>query len=94
MGIAGFSHDFGSLHGHTSTISAIFEELGNFKPSHIAKALMLVAQSFPSLLKLPLPRHKLINRLSDNMDLISDNLVEKARTNGDNEKSAIGVLGM
>ena len=50
-------------------------------------------QSFTTLLKLPLPYHTLIMQLSDNLDIITDDLVKKACLDGSNEKSAIRVLG-
>lgn len=54
--------------------------------------IMLLAQALPILLKLPMPRNAQIAQLKASMGEITDNLLKKARVDGNPDQSAIGVL--
>lgn len=93
IGLAAFSHDFGSLRGETSQVMECLQALSRSPPSPVAMIVMLLSQAFPSLLRLPLPRNHLIAKLSDSTTLLARELLKKARDQGEEEKSALGVLG-
>lgn len=52
--IAALSHDFGALHGNDTDVVHVLNAFGS--SSSISYSLVTLAQNFPSLLKLPLPR--------------------------------------
>ncbi|KAJ7438339.1 cytochrome P450 [Mycena latifolia] len=94
IGLAAFSHDFKSLDGEKSAVSTALTALGHFKPSPNVAKIFLIAQAYPILLKLPLPRSSLVAALSSAMDTVVDGLTESAKSSqlGDGPKSALGVL--
>ncbi|CAK5267572.1 unnamed protein product [Mycena citricolor] len=91
IGLIAFAHEFKSLDGEPSPVSSALSALGHAKPSPAAMKILLAAQAFPSLLKLPLPRSILVNNLSDAMDAVVEGMVQKSGTDGPN-KSVLGVL--
>ncbi|KAG8218157.1 cytochrome P450 [Butyriboletus roseoflavus] len=98
VGIAGFSHDFGSLDGKPASVTEVFDSFGNTKAKR-HKFLILLAQTLPWLLNLPTSRSKLIQRLNDTMGDIANVLLmrskkeKEAGTLGETEeKSIIGLL--
>lgn len=99
VGIAGFSHDFGSLDGKTTSVTDIFDSLGASKESAFDTFLFLLSRSFPVLTKVPTFRTKLIKRLNQKMGEISNVLLTRTRiereagvTGDKEEKSIIGLL--
>uniref|UniRef100_P9WEI9 Cytochrome P450 monooxygenase claP n=1 Tax=Ampulloclitocybe clavipes TaxID=56467 RepID=CLAP_AMPCV len=98
IGIAGFSHDFGSLDGKHSDVAAVFDSFGTSKPSYFSMVIFLLAQVFPILLKLPTNRNLLTNKLRKTMSEIADVLLDRTRKEKEGkmgiveEKSIIGLL--
>ncbi|KZT13226.1 cytochrome P450 [Laetiporus sulphureus 93-53] len=97
VGIAGFSHDFGTLHGKRSTVAETFEAFGHVKPSLIIASTFILGLAFPVLAKVPTPFWMLIKRLNDSMGEIAQDMLENTRreSKGENkteEKSIIGLL--
>ncbi|KAG1818536.1 cytochrome P450 [Suillus subaureus] len=100
IGIAGFSHDFGSLDGKRASVTEVFDTFGNNqKASAGNQVLLLLASAFPIITKIPTKRIDLIKKLSAAMGEISDDLLIRSRrekdvnTSGrDEEKSIIGLL--
>ncbi|KAH0839441.1 cytochrome P450 [Lanmaoa asiatica] len=83
IGIAGFSHDFGSLDGGKT----------------LNKFLIVLAQALPWLMRLPTPYSNLIKRLNDTMGEVSNALLTKPRQDKEagtlgerEEKSILGLL--
>ncbi|KAH7925026.1 cytochrome P450 [Leucogyrophana mollusca] len=98
IGIAGFSHDFGTLDGKPCTVADIFESFGGMEFSSLAKLCFLLAPVFPCLAKLPTGPTLLTRKLSASMGEISEVLLAQTRqeaegsTEQSKEKSLIGLL--
>ncbi|KAL0564414.1 hypothetical protein V5O48_017634 [Marasmius crinis-equi] len=94
IGIAGFSHDFGSLDGKTSGVAEAFETLGTVPPSKAGLFLFLLSFVFPRLLRVPTKRNLKLLELRKCMGEIADELLERSRkadAEGE-DKSIIGLL--
>ncbi|KAI0706876.1 cytochrome P450 [Cerioporus squamosus] len=99
IGIAGFSHDFGSLKGKHSAVAEVFDAMGRLKPSPITAIVMLFGIAFPFLWRLPTEVRKLERKLDRAIEEIAVPLLENTRKemrglgeNGKEEKSIIGLL--
>ncbi|KAL0061277.1 hypothetical protein AAF712_011895 [Marasmius tenuissimus] len=94
IGIAGFSHDFGSLDGKPSAVAAAFESLGQTPESKIGLLLFLLSFVFPALVNIPTKRNQLLLELRETMRGIADELLDRSRKGdlGGEEKSIIGLL--
>ncbi|KAN0098017.1 Cytochrome P450 [Tylopilus felleus] len=100
IGIAGFSHDFGSLDGKHNSVTEVFGLLStDTRGETLHMLFVMLAMTFPSLLKLPTPHSKLVAKLNDTMGEISNALLTRSRkekeagTLGESEeKSIIGLL--
>ncbi|KAG8219007.1 cytochrome P450 [Butyriboletus roseoflavus] len=101
IGIAGFSHDFGSLDGKPASVTEVFDSFGSTKGKSLNMFLVLLAQALPWLLILPTPHSKLLKRLNDTMGDIANVLLTRSKkekeagTLGEREeKSIIGLLSI
>ncbi|KAK1219444.1 hypothetical protein PQX77_017816 [Marasmius sp. AFHP31] len=94
IGIAGFSHDFGSLDGKPSAVVDAFESLGQTPPSKLGLIIFLLSFVFPSLMSMPTRRNKRLMELKRSMGEIADELLERSRKGdlGADDKSIIGLL--
>ncbi|KAG2125601.1 cytochrome P450 [Suillus cothurnatus] len=100
VGIAGFSHDFGSLDGKRASVTEAFDNFGNNQQaSAVNKAFMLFASVFPIITKIPTKRTNLFKKLGMTMGEISNDLLIRSRrekdanlSGKDEEKSIIGLL--
>ncbi|KAG2364263.1 cytochrome P450 [Suillus spraguei] len=101
VGIAGFSHDFGSLDGKRSSVTELFDSTGNNNQQLSAanRVLYLLASAFPIIIKIPSKRTNLTDKLSVTMGEISNELLIRSRreksvdmSGRDEEKSIIGLL--
>ncbi|KAG2039489.1 cytochrome P450 [Suillus americanus] len=100
IGIAGFSHDFGSLDGKRASVTEVFDTFGNNqKASAGNKVLFLLASAFPIISKIPTRRRNLVKKLGVAMEEISNDLLIRSRrekdvniSERDEEKSIIGLL--
>ncbi|KAG1766145.1 cytochrome P450 [Suillus occidentalis] len=100
IGIAGFSHDFGSLHGERASVTEVFDTFGNNQQaSAVNQVFILLASAFPIITKIPTRRSNLTKKLSVTMGEISEDLLTRSRREkdvnvgeGDEEKSIIGLL--
>ena len=100
IGLAGFSHNFGALEGTHATVTEVFDTFGaSPRSSARNKGLLLLAQSFPFLTRLPTPRGKLMQKLNVAMEEISNELLARTRkeleigvVGGKEERSVIGML--
>jgi cytochrome P450 len=100
IGIAGFSHDFGSLDGKRASVTKVFDTFGNNQQaSAVNKVLRLLASVFPVITKIPTKRRNLMKKLNTTMEEISIDLLIRSRrekdaniSGRDEEKSIIGLL--
>jgi hypothetical protein len=100
IGIAGFSHDFGSLDGKHASVTEVFDTFGNNpQASRVNHVFFLLASAFPIIAKLPNKRMKLTKKLNITMGEISNDLLLRSRQEKDvnmkeaeEEKSIIGLL--
>ena len=99
IGIAGFSHDFGSLEGKHSAVAEVFDAMGRLKPSPVTAIIILFSSIFPFLRHLPTETRKLQTKLNRAMEEIAVPLLENTRREmrglgekGNEEKSIIGLL--
>ncbi|KAG1849951.1 cytochrome P450 [Suillus subalutaceus] len=100
IGIAGFSHDFGSLDGKRASVTEIFDTFGNNqKASAVNQVVLLLASAFPVITKIPSKRRNLVKKLGVALrELFNDLLVRSRRekdvnvSKRDEEKSIIGLL--
>lgn len=99
VGIAGFSHDFGSLEGKHSAVADVFDRMGHIKPSPITAAAIFFGNTFPFLWRIPTPMRRLQIQLNRSMEEIATVLLENTRREmqgtgekGREDKSIIGLL--
>ncbi|KIM68469.1 hypothetical protein SCLCIDRAFT_1209280 [Scleroderma citrinum Foug A] len=102
IGLAAFSHDFGSLDGKPASVTKIFDSSGSFseRSKIIDDAdLILLMQVFPLLSYLPTPRNRLMQEMQEIMEDISNTMLERTKNekqkgalDGKEEKPIIGVL--
>ncbi|KAG1742259.1 cytochrome P450 [Suillus paluster] len=100
IGIAGFSHDFGSLDGKHASVTEVFDTfVNNSRASAVNQFAILLAQAFPVILKMmPTKRTNLAKKLGATMGEISNKLLIRSRREKDasmkdaEEKSVIGQL--
>ncbi|KAG1849950.1 cytochrome P450 [Suillus subalutaceus] len=100
IGIAGFSHDFGSLDGKQASVTEVFDTFGNDqKASAVNQVVLLLASAFPIITKIPSKHKNLVKKLGVAMGEISNDLLIRNRrekdtnvSERDEEKSIIGLL--
>ncbi|KAG2151473.1 cytochrome P450 [Suillus clintonianus] len=99
IGIAGFSHDFGSLDGKHASVTEVFDTFGNNPPSAVNRVLFMLGSAFPIITKIPTKRTNLTKKLHTTMGEISKDLLIRSRrekdvnmSERDEEKSIIGLL--
>ncbi|KAI0922142.1 hypothetical protein AcW2_006919 [Taiwanofungus camphoratus] len=96
IGIAGFSHDFGTLHGKDSTVANVFDAFSSAEPSVFATLTFMLGIVFPFLIRIPTRRRLLMNRLNASMEEIARELLANTRKEsvgeGKMEKSIIELL--
>ncbi|KAG2144211.1 cytochrome P450 [Suillus clintonianus] len=100
IGIAGFSHDFGSLDGKRASVTEAFDTFGNnSQASALNQAFILLASVFLIITKIPTKRTMPFKKLSTTMEEISNELLVRSRrekdanmSERDEEKSIIGLL--
>ncbi|KAG1785654.1 cytochrome P450 [Suillus plorans] len=90
VGIAGFSHDFGSLDGKRVSVAEAFDTIGSNQPSAVDKAVFLLASVFPIILKIPNKRQNMFTQLGITMEQISNELLIRSRREKDADISQVG----
>jgi hypothetical protein len=100
IGIAGFSHDFGTLQGNHSAIAEVFESFVMLKHTLFQIVVFILSTAFPILMRTPGPRRNLVQKFSSNAENISRQLLETTRKEkegageGQRDHSVIGLLSM
>ncbi|TBU29119.1 cytochrome P450 [Dichomitus squalens] len=99
VGIAGFSHDTGSLECRPSVAAEVFDAMGRIKPGIVTAAALFFGTIFPFLWRLPTETRRLQLKLNKAMEEIAVPLLENTRKEmkglgekGKEEKSIIGLL--
>jgi cytochrome P450 len=99
IGIAGFSHDFGTLSGQRSAVCDVFDSFGTLKPSLAQVLVVILGTAFPILARAPTKRRKLVKKFVSDADEISRELLRKTRVEKEGnvaeamgDKSVIGHL--
>ncbi|KAF9457218.1 cytochrome P450 [Collybia nuda] len=101
IGIAGFGHDFGALHGKHPPIVEVFENFGSSDQSFISAFVVLMRPVLPILQYIPTTDNQLFSRLRVKMGEIADELLDRTRKEREGkltakeraeEKSIIGEL--
>jgi hypothetical protein len=95
IGIAGFHHDFRSLHGERSEVYTSFESLTREELSMLDIANLLFVNIFPMIEQLPTSRKKLMDKLRVSLINITVKLLADTGKIGDQkpeDKSIIGLL--
>ncbi|KAJ7825434.1 cytochrome P450 [Mycena leptocephala] len=90
IGLAGFSHDFGTLTGNTSRIASIFDAFGS-KESLLDIAVFLFSMVVPVVDTLPTTRNSLLSQLTKSMQDLGNKFLENTRDEN-TDKSVIGQL--
>ncbi|KAG1839565.1 cytochrome P450 [Suillus subalutaceus] len=95
-GIAILSHDFGALDGTDSEVEQVLNAFSS--SAFVSSKSVMLAQRFPSILKLPLPRTQFSHRLNHIMGEICQEMLLRRRkekeTGGTDQgdKSCLGLL--
>jgi hypothetical protein len=97
IGIAGFSHDFGSLKGNSPPVVAALDALGSMNNSFSSMLVLALSQVFPPLINIPTPRLKKIKNICSSIGDVAGALIDSARVENEAsrpaDKSIIGTLG-
>ncbi|KAJ7504772.1 cytochrome P450 [Mycena galericulata] len=90
IGLAGFSHDFGTLTGNTSKITSIFDAFGS-KESFLDIAVFLFSMVVPIVDNFPTRRNSLLSQLTKSMQDLGNKFLENT-SNVSTDKSVMGQL--
>ncbi|KAJ7089567.1 cytochrome P450 [Mycena epipterygia] len=93
IGLAGFSHDFGTLSGRTSAVSTAFDSIGS-KPSFADTAVFLMSLIAPIVDNVPTGRRILLDQLAKAMRGLANTFLATIASAGESstDKSVIGLL--
>jgi hypothetical protein len=96
MGIAGFAHDFGALHGKQSAVGESFAALAKIPMTFLNVLVFLLQPVFPILVNLPSERTRMRVQMSQACGKLARQLL--ANVAGVEEtvdsKSVLGLLSM
>ncbi|EMD31752.1 hypothetical protein CERSUDRAFT_88647 [Gelatoporia subvermispora B] len=97
IGIAGFSHDFGTLLGKHAPVADAFDQLGHVKPSVSVVTMLALSTVVPWVTNIPTERHVLLHHLNQSMEDIASELLENTRREAEGsaakiDNSIIGLL--
>ncbi|KAJ7124519.1 cytochrome P450 [Mycena epipterygia] len=87
LGIAGFSHDFCALDGEDSPVMSALNSAGKEGRHQIPAMLSILAETFPSLLRLPLSVNKRMAQLRAALDDIAGRIIDE-KTRAENMPKA------
>jgi hypothetical protein len=98
VGNAGFSHDFGTLRGQTSSVLNAFNSFSAVKPSLPIRLSLLIGPLFPRLfVMIPNQRKEKLAEVAASLKVIAIDLLNKASKetkNNDVHQSILGAMGM
>lgn len=98
IGIAGFSHNFGTLEGKPAEVADLFDAFAKVPPGKLNQLLLMLAFAFPWLLHLPTKRQQHIMKFNHGMEVIANELLDRTRKELTGElktqdNSIIGLIG-
>jgi hypothetical protein len=95
MGLAGFSHDFGSLSGQRSLLRELFDAFATAPISLLSVVVILLAPAIPLLSRLPTQRAQLRDSYSAQSGVLARELLEKTtEAEGTIRKDDRSILGL
>lgn len=77
VGIVALSHDFDALYGNNSDVVHVLNAFSS--STSVSYNLVTLAQNFPSILKLPLPRIQFSQKLNPIVSKICQEMVSRTR---------------
>jgi hypothetical protein len=95
IGLAGFSHDFGTLKGQTSDVSELLESTSHSPISLIETAIMLLSPTLPFLAALPTMRAQMRREYKNACGKLARGLLlQTMQSEGSaaDQKSILGLL--
>jgi cytochrome P450 len=96
VGIAVLSHDFCALDGNDSDVAHVLNAFGS--SANVSHNLAILAQDFPFILKLPLPRIQFAQKLNKIVGEICQEMLSRTRKENEaggaeqGDKSCLGLL--
>jgi hypothetical protein len=100
LGIAGFSHDFGTLRGKYSVVAEVLDSFGGRKLTFVDTLKLVLSLAFPFLINIPTERFNLFKRFKSTAKEISQELLQRTRKEkkedleDKKDHSVIGLLSM
>ncbi|OCH87669.1 cytochrome P450 [Obba rivulosa] len=96
IGIAGFSHDFGTLLGKHAPVADAFDLLGHVKPSFSVIAILALGTVLPFMMNIPTERNVLLHHLNKSMEEIAGELLENTRKEAEGAASKVdnSIIGL
>lgn len=94
VGVAGFSHDFGTLEGKHSTIAEVFDSFGKLKLSFFQILIFILSGGLPFIAHTPSMRKTLVKKFSIATDEISREMLERTRMEKDEGKDDHSIIGL
>ncbi|KAK7044970.1 cytochrome P450 [Favolaschia claudopus] len=94
IGLAGFSHDFGTLSGEKSVVADVFDNIGS-RSSIIGDFVFLLSLFMPVFGRIPIGRALMVRQLTQTLNGLGDKFLETIDTtskDGGVDKSVIGIL--
>jgi hypothetical protein len=92
IGIAGFSHDFGTLRGKGSAIADVFDFFSQLKLRFYEIVIFGLCGIFPILAHIPSPRRVLERKFSLTAEGISRELLDKTRKEKEGIVEGKGII--
>ncbi|KAK7045146.1 cytochrome P450 [Favolaschia claudopus] len=94
IGLAGFSHAFNTLSGHTTAITSAFESLG--RTTFFETCIAVLSVAVPLFNRIPTRRRRMMNQLTETMQQLGEEFLGNARRMSREalsaDKSVIGLL--
>jgi hypothetical protein len=92
IGFAGFSHDFGSLSGRSSDVSAAFDGIATHQLGILDGILLFIQLAFPVIDSAPTPRQRAVDNLNKACGVIAKQVIAKAKVEEKGERSIMGLM--
>jgi hypothetical protein len=96
MGMAGFAHDFGSLHGEESAVGEAFSNMAKIPLTFLNIVVFLLQPVIPILMDLPSERTRVRQQMKQATGKLATQLLANTVGAGDtiDSKSILGLLSM
>jgi hypothetical protein len=94
IGLAGFSHDFGSLRGQTSALGSLLDSTSRMPMSLLELAVILLEPTLPFLTEIPTPRSRLRHEIKTVCGELSRGLLTQTKRSEGTEVDPKSILGL